>query len=158
MPLLFFYCLAWVISFIMMIKKKTDTRIKRISSLLRCQLFFAVGCGFLFNFVGHVFMSESVAASIGWISNGFQIELGFVSLGIGISGLLSVFFNDEFWISTTIPVSTFLFGAALMHIKELLQLYNYNVGNIIPILPDILIPMTIIILLIMKKRISYSMA
>lgn len=52
------------------------------------QLVFTVGFFGFFNFIGHTFKRKSVAKSIGWATNGFQIELGFVSLGIGVCGIL----------------------------------------------------------------------
>ncbi|HBD00069.1 MAG TPA: hypothetical protein DC053_13055 [Lachnoclostridium sp.] len=66
------------------------------------------------NFFGHVILRERVAKSFGWESNGF------------------------------IPFSIFLFGAAILHIKEMVREKNFNKGNVIIILPDILIPLTII--------------
>ena len=65
-------------------------------------------------------MRKKVAKSIGWVSNGFQVELGFVSLGIGLCGILSYWFRDGFWLSTLIPITIFLIGAAFLHIKEMI--------------------------------------
>ena len=59
-------------------------------------------------------------------------------------------FGDEFWIATIIPFSIFLAGAAILHINEILKLKNFNSGNVVIILPDIIMPLTIIILLFLK--------
>lgn len=85
------------------------------------QFVFTVGFFGIFNFIGHVILREKVAKTIGWVSNGFQIELGMVSLGIGICGILCYWFRDHFWIATTIPFAIFLFGAAMLHIKEMIK-------------------------------------
>lgn len=113
-------------------------------------LVFTVGFFGLFNFVGHVFKREQVAKSIGWVSNGFQIELGAVSLGIGLCGILCYWFRDGFWLATLIPFAVFLLGAAALHIQEMAVKKNYNVGNVLIVLPDILMPLTIAVLLVLK--------
>jgi hypothetical protein len=145
MHLIVFYCIAWIGSIIVIIVRKRNH--SKYELMLRYHLFFSVGCGLLFNFIGHVFLSKMVADSIGWVTNGFQIELGFVSFGLGICGILSLKCNYEFWLAVTIPVSTFLIGAAIIHIKEIVLTHNYQIGNVIPVLPDMLIPVTLLILL-----------
>jgi len=114
------------------------------------QLVFTLGLFGFFSFTGHVFMREKVAKSIGWISNGFQIELGIVSLGIGICGIMCYWFRDGFWVATAIPFSIFMFGAAILHMKEMIKEKNYCKGNVVTILPDIFMPLTIIVLLFLK--------
>jgi hypothetical protein len=110
-----------------------------------------VGFFGIFNFIGHVILSERVAKSIGWVSNGFQIELGIVSLGIGICGILCYWIRDNFWIATSIPFSVFLFGATILHIKEIIVDGNFNAGNVVIIIPDFIMPLTIIILLLVNR-------
>jgi hypothetical protein len=106
------------------------------------QLVFNVGFFGIFNFTGHIILRKKVAKTIGWVSNGFQIELGIVSLGIGICGILCYWIRDGFWIATMIPFTTFLFGAAILHLIEMVRKKNYNSGNVI-----------IILLLVIKKKI-----
>ena len=111
---------------------------------------FTIGFFGIFNFIGHVILREKIAKNIGWVSNGFQIELGITSLGIGISGILCFWFRDGFWISTLIPFSTFLIGAGILHIVEIVKSKNYKVGNTWIIIPDFLMPITIIILMLIN--------
>lgn len=114
------------------------------------QLVSVVGFFGIFNFIGHVLKRKSVAKSIGWVSNGFQIELGFASLGIGICGILCYWIRDGFWLATIIPFTTFLLGAAILHIHEMIMKKNYAIGNTIIVLPDILMPITLVILYCLK--------
>jgi len=113
-----------------------------------------VGIGLfgLWNFIGHTLMAEQIAQSIGWTSNGFQQELGWVSLGIGIAGLLCFWIRDRFWWATAIPFSTFLLGAAGIHLVEIMEKGNLNPGNTWIILPDLLMSLTVIILLLLNRR------
>jgi len=141
------YGISWILTFIY---NHFNQSSGFIYNACLVQLVFTVGFFGIFNFIGHVIMREKVARSIGWISNGFQIELGIVSLGIGISGIMCYWFRDGFWTAAIIPFSIFLFGAAILHIKEIIKLKNFNSGNVVIILPDIIMPLTIIVLLFLK--------
>lgn len=117
-----------------------------IHAALLTHLTFTVGFFGLFNFIGHSLFSERVAKRIGWVSNGFQKELGFASLGIGVCGILCPFYQDGLWLATIIPFSTFLLGAAWLHIREMIRSKNFNPGNTWIVLPDVLMPVTLIVL------------
>ncbi|WP_296561853.1 DUF6790 family protein [uncultured Acetobacterium sp.] len=120
-------------------------------TLLLHQLFF-LGVAMTISFMGHVLMSEEIAAQIGWVSNGFQKELGYVSLGIGICGFLAVKFRGAFWAPIIIISVVFFFGAALIHLRELLTLANFNPGNALIIIPDLLGPVTLVVLGLLTLR------
>ena len=47
--------------------------------------------GIIFIFSGFIYtvLVNSTAQSLGWMSNGFQKEIGFVSWGIGAAGLVA---------------------------------------------------------------------
>ncbi len=141
------YLFGWIIGFAVYL---VNPRFGLVNSFLISHLVFTVGFFGLFNFVGHVILRKKVAKKIGWVSNGFQIELGLISLGIGISGILCYWFRDGFWIATAIPFSFFLIGAGILHIIEIVKNKNFNPGNTWIILPDFLMPITLIVLLIMK--------
>lgn len=141
------YAIGWILSIIYNLLNPSQGFIYNACLI---QLVFTVGFFGIFNFAGHVIVREKVAKTIGWVSNGFQVELGIVSLGIGISGILCYWIRDGFWIATVIPFATFLFGAAILHIKEIFKLRNFNPGNVIIIIPDIIMPLTLIILLLLK--------
>lgn len=115
------------------------------------QLFF-LGIAMVISFYGQVFMSEEIAKQIGWVSNGFQKEIGMVSLGIGVCGLLSVRFRGMFWAPIIIIYSVFTVGSAINHIFEMITLNNFNVLNTLIVLPDLMIPVTMIILGLMVYR------
>lgn len=76
----------------------------------------------------------------------FQLELGYCCLGMGFMGIASFWFQDNFWLATIIFTSTFLLGAAKVHITEMKKHKNFNPGNSLPVIPDLLIPFTLIIL------------
>ena len=88
MIFLVFYIIGLLSGIIAVIIKKRRNTADIAETMLLYQLTVTVSLSSLMGFIGHVFMSEQIAAQIGWVSNGFQKELGFVSLGIGIASFM----------------------------------------------------------------------
>ena len=111
-----------------------------------------VGFSGLWAFTGHFFVPDMVAKAIGWpTGNPFQQEVAFTNLGIGVLGVLCLWFRGGFWTATVIMNSIFLLGAAYGHIKEIVGKGNMNPLNAGPVLYfDILVPLITIVLLIAK--------
>lgn len=123
-----------------------------VVNCLQAHLVCGVGFFGLFNFVGHCFFSERVAKSIGWVSNGFQKEIGVISLGIGVSGVYSGLVDGgRGCLPLVIVLVFFLVGAGVNHIREALKEGNHEVGNVLIILPDFLIPLTLLALLFLAR-------
>ncbi len=93
-------------------------------------LFIMIGIGCIWAFIGHVFMSNFVATSIGWpAGNPFQLEVGVANLAFGILGILSIKIRDNFLLATVIAASIFLLGAGIVHITNIMQTGNMAPGN-----------------------------
>ena len=106
---------------------------------------------------GHIIYADEVAAGIGWpLNSGFQMELGFASIGIGIVGFLS-FWNRAYWFPYIIIKFIFGWGAGLTHILHMVQHNNFAPGNAGIILYwDFLFPVFMIILFLLYKREQYQ--
>ncbi|MGT2907466.1 DUF6790 family protein [Streptococcus dentiloxodontae] len=138
------YILSWVIGFIIYFYHPEKGL---LTSLLQAHLIFGVGFFGAFNFIGHYLFSERVAKSIGWVSNGFQKEIGLISLGISVSGMYSGFVHNGLEsMSLIIILAFFLIGAGIHHITEIINDKNFQLGNTIIIIPDFLIPVTLFLL------------
>lgn len=113
-----------------------------------------IGFGSIWGFVGHMFLSDSIAQSIGWAKGSpFQIELAFYHLGIGIAGLMCIWYRDSLWTGIVIIKSIFLYGAAYVHINDIIVNRNYSPSNTGSVLiGDILFPSILIALLVMYER------
>jgi len=109
-----------------------------------------IGLQGIFAFLGHFFKSDDIAKGIGWPSgNPFQIEIAFTNLSLGILGILSIWFRDNFWLATIISRSVFTWGAAYVHLKDLKARKNVSIFNAGPILYfDILFPVFLVGLLL----------
>ena len=116
-------------------------------------LFIIVGIGCVQAFIGHVFMSNFVAATIGWpAGNPFQLEVGMANLAFGVLGLLSIKIRDNFLLATVIAASIFLLGAGYIHITNIMQTGNLAPGNAgFALIIDILIPIVLICLMVGYK-------
>jgi hypothetical protein len=141
----------------MAIKKESRSREKIVETLLFYMLLFFVGFSGLMAFMGHIFMADKVAQSIGWPTGSpFQAEVGVTNLAFGVLGILCIWFRKNFWLATSIGYSTFLLGAAFVHIREITVHQNLVVNNAGAILwiNDIAIPLVLITLAIIYTRTS----
>jgi hypothetical protein len=102
---------------------------------------------------GHIIYADQVAASIGWpVNSGFQMELGFAAIGIGIVGFLG-FWNQNLWLPFIITKTVFMWGAGFTHILHAVQHNNFSPGNVGIILYwDFVLPILMIALFILFKR------
>ena len=79
--------------------------------------------------VQHVFHSEKIAALIGWQSNGFQRELGWMEIGLGIAGLMAVGLRGTILIAPILIGGVLFGGASLVHAQEMRTAHNFHPGN-----------------------------
>ncbi|MBT3338338.1 MAG: hypothetical protein HN855_14745 [Anaerolineae bacterium] len=109
--------------------------------------------GIMSGLFGHIIYADEVARGIGWpLNSGFQMELGFASIGIGMIGFLG-FWSKPFWLPFILAKTTFLWGAALTHILHMIEHNNFSPSNTgIVLYWDILSPIILIALYILYQR------
>lgn len=111
-------------------RRGPTTRARLAEALVLYLLFFGYGVGGIWNFVGHFFMADTVAASVGWPPGSpFQQELAFYALGTGVVGLLTPWWRDHFWVAAAVAPSIFVYGAAFTHIEDYLVYGNTAPAN-----------------------------
>lgn len=122
-------------------------------------LVFGYGVGSLWNFVGHFFLTEIVADSIGWAKSPFQIELAGYHLAFGLMSLLSLWNrNLGYWGAIVHGMAIFLFSAAGIHIFDMMESQNYSYGNAsLPILLGTTLYPAAVILIYWKFRSTVKM-
>lgn len=96
---------------------------------------------------GHILYADQVASGIGWpLNSGFQMELGFASIGIGLVGFLG-FWNKSYWFPFIMMKFIFGWGAGCTHILHMMQENNFSPSNTgIVVYWDFLFPVFMIIL------------
>lgn len=78
---------------------------------------------------GHIMYADEVAASIGWpLDSGFQMELAFAVIGIGLIGFIG-FWNRSFWLPYIIARSSIMWGAGFTHVLHMLRHSNFSPSN-----------------------------
>lgn len=102
---------------------------------------------------GHIIFADQVASGIGWpVNSGFQMELGFASIGIGIVGFLG-FWIKSVWLPFIIIKSVFMWGAGFTHIWHAVQHGNLSPGNVgVIIYWDFLFPLAMVALYLFYRR------
>ena len=116
-------------------------------SAMRWMLFLPVGIQFIVSGFMHTVFAKSTAKGIGWETNGFQYEIGFVCWGLGIAGLLAMTRGPEAWLVISVPVIVFLVLAGVQHVKQMAVEKNFKPGNSLILLYDFGLPISLIALL-----------
>lgn len=125
----------------------SPARAEILRTVLLYLLVLGLGVTGVWGFVGHRFLSDDVARSIGWATGSpFQHELAFYHLGMGVVGLLCYWIRDHFWVAAGITPSIFALGAGTVHVQELLLRENWSPGNWGPgvLFGNLLIPLTVL--------------
>lgn len=119
-----------------------------VETLLLSFLVVTVGLQGVWGFLGHYFKADEIADYIGWpAGNPFQTEVAFANLAFAVLGLLCIPFRSGFWLATAFGVSVFLLGAASVHVREMREHDNFNLGNAGSIfLTDVLTPIALLAL------------
>lgn len=104
-------------------------------------LLLPVGIGGLWGFYFHAFYPEMSAEMIGWKTSPFQYEVAVANLGLGVAGVVGFWRSKDYAIGVALVVLCFLGGAAVGHIRQILDYANFAPGNAGTILfTDVMIP------------------
>jgi hypothetical protein len=130
--------------------KNVTQRIDRFKVFLWYFVVILIGFGGIWSFIGHTVLADRVAAGIGWpIGSPFQIELAFYTLGSGIAALMAVWLRGHMITALVISKSVFWYGAAYVHIKDVIVNQNYNPLNIgSTLVGDIIFPTIFLVMLV----------
>jgi len=129
-------------------RKKTKVEIT-VTYTIGLAGFFSIASGIF----GHIIYAEEVARSIGWpLNSGFQTELAFAAIGIGLLGGIG-FWKKSFWLPFIIAKTIFMWGAGLTHILHMIEYKNLSPSNTgIVVYWDFLLPIILIILYLLYRH------
>ncbi|MCW8409871.1 hypothetical protein OQJ13_12905 [Legionella sp. PATHC035] len=134
-------------------RARPKKKAKVIEIIFSWYLLFNIGLAFLFNFIMHVFLGDFTAQFIGWPQSPFQTEVGFASLGIAVNGIISFRGSIAFRAATIIVPALFLWGAAGVHLYQMIVAHNFEPGNAGSVFwTDIFMPVIAFLLLWMQYR------
>lgn len=125
-----FLCLGLLASAVSLLRKPQPVPKATVADkMLSDYIFYAVGLMYLYNFVVHTIFARTSAAFIGWADSPFQYEVGYASLGFGVSAMIAHRSNFTARLIAIVGPSLFLWGAAAGHIYEILKTKNFSPGN-----------------------------
>jgi len=132
--------------------RKTERRESIVEIIAIYTIGLAGWFGIMSGLFGHIIYADQVAVGIGWpVNSGFQMELGFASIGIGLIGFLG-FWIRSFWLPFIIVKSTFMWGAGLTHILHMIEHNNFSPSNTGAIVYwDFLLPIFLITVFILYQ-------
>ncbi|MGC1165510.1 MAG: DUF6790 family protein [Solirubrobacterales bacterium] len=108
-----------------------------------------VGAGF------HLFDGPAIAREIGFTrgDGGFQTEVAFGDLALGVIAVLTIWFRDRFLLAVVIVAAISLWGDAYGHIHQAAVNDNHDPDNTGPVLyTDILFPLVALALYAVRER------
>lgn len=111
-------------------------------SAVRWLLFLPAGFMYLASAVMHTVFAKKTAANIGWQTNGFQYELGFAALGLGIAGIIASSSSSAAWLPVAVAGSIFLVLAGANHVREMIAKRNFAPGNTMILIYDFGLPIS----------------
>jgi len=154
MVFLIYYGIGWIVGLAAaFITASTRDVASAAHTFLLWHLVVTVGLTGLLSSYMHIFKGEQIAKSIGWAPGSlFQVELGYCCLGMGLLGVMCYWIRDQFWLATIVFTTIFLVGAALVHMREMVQKKNFKPGNALTTIPDFIIPITLFALWFMARR------
>ena len=120
---------AWVLAVVGVTSPGADPGDEFAQTAMRWMMTMPAGYLVIASGIMHTVFARSTAKNIGWTTNGFQYELGFVSIGLGIAGVVAAYLGGTAWLVLSIVLSVFLLGAAGLHVKEMVRDRNFAWGT-----------------------------
>lgn len=105
----------------------------------------------------HLLDGASIAREIGFTrgDGGFQTEVGFGDLALGVAAVLCIWFRDRYWLAILVVATISLWGDAFGHIHQEIVNDNHDPDNTGPVLyADIVVPLLALSLYIARERSS----
>jgi hypothetical protein len=140
--------IAWILTLLDVAAPSGTPDEPTMESAVRWLLFIPGGFMFLASGVMHTVFAKSTAKNIGWQTNGFQYEIGFVSLGLGLAGIIAANSAEPAWLPIAVAQSVFLVLAGANHVREIVKDKNVAPGNTLILLYDFGLPVSYLIALI----------
>jgi hypothetical protein len=121
MPFLFFAAIALIGAAVHIHRDgRPRSRARSLEIVLVWWMVVAVGVAAIFGAMFHFFDGPDTAREIGYTNGdgGFQTEVGFADLAIGVLGVLCARFRDGFLLAAMIAVSISYLGDAYGHLHQ----------------------------------------
>jgi heme A synthase len=155
-PFLFFAAIALIGASIHLHRdKQPRSSARTLEIFLVWWMVVAVGIAAIFGAMFHLFDGPHTAREIGYTNGdgGFQTEVGFADLAIGVLGVLCWRFRDGFLLAAVVAVSISYLGDAYGHLHQEAVHDNHDPDNTGLLLwSDFIVPLVAIALYAARQR------
>lgn len=129
----------------LLLDRQANSTTRRIEVALMYLLAISVGANGLGGAFGHLFLSDLVAAGIGWPPGSpFQLEMGYANLTVGILGIMAIGRRDGFRTAAILATTIIGVGATIVHLQDIIAHGNLSPGNTIQNISNLLDPILLI--------------
>jgi hypothetical protein len=109
---------------------KRPRTFSRVVEILLVWLLVIGGAQTLLAGLSHLLIPATAAASIGWAPGSpFQFEVGVGDVGLGVVGLMCIWYRGGFWLASGTAASIFSFGAGVGHVYQLVVNHDTAPNN-----------------------------
>jgi hypothetical protein len=132
-------------------------RARSVDVVLLWWLVVPIGIAGIVGGLFHLFDGAEIAREIGFTrgDGGFQTEVGFGDLALGVAAVGCVWFRDRYWLAVIVVACISLWGDAAGHIHQEIAFDNHAPDNTGPILyTDILFPLVAAGLYAARERLA----
>ncbi|HEX5609793.1 MAG TPA: DUF6790 family protein [Solirubrobacterales bacterium] len=133
-----------------------ESAARRIEVVLLWWIVITIGVAGIVGGLLHLFDGSAIAREIGFTrgDGGFQTEVGFGDLALGIAAVLCIWIRDRYWLAILIVAAISLWGDAYGHIHQEVVNDNHDPDNSGPVLyADVLFPLVGLLLYAVRERI-----
>ena len=130
---------------------------RAIEVVLLWWLVVAIGLAGIVGGLFHLFDGADIAKEIGYTrgDGGFQTEVGFGDLALGLAAVLCIWFRDRYWLAVLVVATVSLWGDAYGHLHQEAVNDNHDPDNTGPVLyADILFPLVGLLLYAARERMA----
>lgn len=108
------------------------------STLLLHQFVVTFGLLGIIGTITNIIKAEDNAKALGWPGGPFQIKYGFSQLGLGVMGMMCIWFRGGFWLGTL--VSMYIYGVSGLwsHIAEMKRQGKATVNDVGNLIIDVI--------------------
>ena len=108
------------------------------STLLLHQFVVTFGLLGIIGTITNIIKAEDNAKALGWPRGPFQIKYGFSQLGLGVMGVMCIWFRGGFWLGTL--VSMYIYGVSSLwsHIAEMKRQGKATVNDVGNLIIDVI--------------------
>jgi len=105
--------------------------------------------------ISNIFMADKNAKQLGWPGGPFQVKYGFSQIGVGVMGIMAIWFRGPFWIGVLVTMYIYGISGFWSHINVMVMNKKIDADSIGNLIMDVLYQTFITVLSILATGIWY---